>query len=615
MSSVSQMRRGAFGITLALAVGCAVLIAAAWAVTLERVSYERTAAVADAARRSANLVLAFEEQTLHALKRADQTLLYLKRAYEREGRIAGLHEVAAEGGIDDALIPNCLVTDSEGNVLQFDRKPGPVNVADRDFFQAHRSNPGMGLFVSKPLKGRLTGRELISVSRPLLDFDGNFSGVVAVALDPNYFLDSYKKFDLGRDGVVQLVGLDGSVRARRQGDKVSVGADARDSILLQRASAAATGGFVSRGKSDGNPRFQSYRVLKGIPMVVSVGISVDEAMAGFRARERGYYLGATAATLCILLFGAGLAFSLQRRRQAMEELATSETLYRATFERAAVGVTHNAPDGRFLKVNAKYSEMLGYSQAELRERRFHEIVHPEDLAAAEALQKRLLDASDGSPVPMLEHRELRKDGSAIWTSVAVSMVRNVQGAPDYFVAVIEDISARKQAEAREQEAETRYRATFEQAAVGVTHVSLDGRFLSANGRLCSMLGYTEAELRRVSFADITHADDIRPSNEVVEKLLGDGRTSALPPFEKRYRRKDGTFIWASVAPAIVRGRDGKAQYFVTMIQDITSQKAAAMQLLEQLDELRRFQKVTVHRELRMLELEAQVRSLKERAEA
>jgi PAS domain S-box-containing protein len=130
-----------------------------------------------------------------------------------------------------------------------------------------------------------------------------------------------------------------------------------------------------------------------------------------------------------------------------------------------------------------------------------------------------------------------------------------------------------------------------------------------------MLGYTEGELRSVSFADITHPDDIRPSNEVIEKLLGDGRTSALPPFEKRYRRKDGMFIWASVAPAIVRAGDGKPQYFVTMIQDITAQKAAATQLLERLDELRRFQKVTVHRELRMLELEAQVRALKERAEA
>jgi PAS domain S-box-containing protein len=130
-----------------------------------------------------------------------------------------------------------------------------------------------------------------------------------------------------------------------------------------------------------------------------------------------------------------------------------------------------------------------------------------------------------------------------------------------------------------------------------------------------MLGYTEAELRGVSFPDITHPDDIRPSNDVVEKLLGDGRTSALPSFEKRYRCKDGTFIWASVAPAIVRDRDGKPQYFVTMIQDITAQKAAGMELLERLDELRRFQKVTVHRELRMLELEAQVRSLKERSEA
>lgn len=582
---------------------------------MERIGYERADAVEDAVRQNSNLAIAFEEQTLHAIKRADQTLLYLKREYEREGRIANLHEIAAEGGIDDTLVPNLLITDVNGQVLVAHGKTGPVNVADRDFFAAHRQDQTLGLWIAKPLAGRVTGRTVISISRPLIGPDGAFVGIVAVGLDPNYFLESYRRFDVGPDGLIQLVGLDGSVRARRQGEKVTFGNEMRDSILLRKAAGAAAGSFISRGQSDGIARFQSYRVLKTYPLVVSVGSSVEYALAEFHSRERVYYLVAAAATLCVLAFGVVLVVSLGRRMRAMEALAASEGLYRATFELAAVGVTHNAPDGRFLKVNAKYSQMLGYSQAELQQRRFHEIVHPEDLPAAEALRKQLLDAGGGSPVPMLEHRELRKDGSAIWTSVVVSIVRDAQGAPDYFVAVIEDISSRKLAEAREREAETRYRATFEQAAIGVTHVSLDGRFLSANSRLCGMLGYAEEELRSLSFTDITHADDIRPSNEVIERLLGDGRTGFLPSFEKRYRRKDGTFIWATVAPAIVRDPDGRPQYFVTMIQDITSQKAAGMQLLEQIDQLRRFQKVTVHRELRMLELETQIRSLKEQAEA
>jgi PAS domain S-box-containing protein len=593
---------------------CLAVIAGVWFLSLERTRYEREDAIKDVVRQNTNLALAFEEQTLHAIRRADLTLLHLKREYEREGRIANLHEVAAEGGIDETLVPNLLITDVNGQVLVAHGKTGPVNVADRDFFAVHRQDQTRGLWVAKPLAGRVTGRTVISVSRPLIGPDGAFAGVVAVGLDPNYFLEAYQRFDVGPDGLIQLVGLDGSVRARRQGDKITFGGEMRDSILLRNAAAAPDGSFVSRGQSDGIPRFQSYRVLKTYPLVVSVGTSVDYALAEFHSRERRYYQAAAAATLCVVAFGVVLVFSLRRRRQAIDELAASESLYRATFELAAVGVTHNAPDGRFLKVNAMYSQMLGYSEAELQQRRFHEMIHPEDLPAAEALRKRLLNASEGAPAPMVEHRELRKDGRAIWTSVVVSMVRDAQGAPDYFVAVIEDISARKQAEAREQEAETRYRATFEQAAVGVTHVALDGRFLTANSRLCGMLGYTEAELQSLGFTDITHADDIRPSSEMSERLLGDGRTGS-PPFEKRYRRKDGTFIWAMVAPAIVRDPDGKPQYFVTMIQDISAQKAAETQLLEQLDELRRFQRVAVDRELRMIELEAQIRALREKEAA
>src|SRR5437762_1338510 len=97
MPSIPPAQLGGLKAPIAVALGCAALIAVSWAITMERISYERADAVEDAVRQNSNLAIAFEEQTLHAIKRADLTLLRLKREYERDGRIANLREIAVEG--------------------------------------------------------------------------------------------------------------------------------------------------------------------------------------------------------------------------------------------------------------------------------------------------------------------------------------------------------------------------------------------------------------------------------------------------------------------------------------------------------------------------------------
>lgn len=430
-----------------IALGCALLIAAVWFIALERIRFEHAHVISDAERQNANLALAFEEQTLGAIQRADQTLLYLKRRYEHDGKVVDLHDLTEELGVHDvSLIPGHLITDAAGNVLEAGGKPGPINVADRDFFGVQQRNAGSGvLIIAKPFTGRLTARTVISLSRPLTDAQGRFRGVAAVALDPNYFLESYRKFDVGSNGLIQLVGLDGTVRARRQGDRISSGTDMRESTLLRLAAVAPAGNFTSRGQSDGVSRFQSYRVLNGHPLVVSVGVSVDDALADFHSRERAHFIGATAMTLSVLLFGGLLTLSMRRRGHAVRALAASEERYRATFEQAGVGVVQVGLDGAFLKVNPKFCEMLGYSEEELLSRKFPDVTHPEDIARSKAMASGIVG---GKGVTEFEKRYVRKDGRVVSAAVSAVAVRSADGAPGYFVTVLQDISARKHAEAR-----------------------------------------------------------------------------------------------------------------------------------------------------------------------
>jgi PAS domain S-box-containing protein len=115
------------------------------------------------------------------------------------------------------------------------------------------------------------------------------------------------------------------------------------------------------------------------------------------------------------------------------------------------------------------------------------------------------------------------------------------------------------------------RATFEQAAVGMAHVGLDGTWLNVNQRLCEILGYERDELiNRMSFQDVTYPDDLAPDLRQYKRLLG-GEIDRYT-LDKRYVRKDGSVVWVSLMAALVRDADGQPDFFIGVVQDITGRK-------------------------------------------
>src|SRR6185295_16190172 len=115
------------------------------------------------------------------------------------------------------------------------------------------------------------------------------------------------------------------------------------------------------------------------------------------------------------------------QKDAIDAAREGEALYRVTFEQAAVGISHHALDGHFLRVNRKYCEFLGYTEAELLGKSFIEILHPDDRPSEADLQ-RLIERGS----VQVENRHITKDGSVKWGSIAVAVVRDAAGKPDYF---------------------------------------------------------------------------------------------------------------------------------------------------------------------------------------
>jgi PAS domain S-box-containing protein len=270
------------------------------------------------------------------------------------------------------------------------------------------------------------------------------------------------------------------------------------------------------------------------------------------------------------------------QRDAEERLRDSEARFRRTFELAASGMAHIGMDRRFIRVNRRLCEILGYPEEELLHLTGRQISHPDDLDIINEQRPRLY-AGEIDAV-RLEKRYLRKDRSVVWVKFTMTVERDPAGKPLYEIAVYDDVTAQRNAEERLRESEARFRQTFELAASGIAHV-IDGRFVRVNRSLCEIFGYSEKELLSKSVKDISHPDD-RDVTDAERARVRSGEIESAR-FEKRYIRADGRVVWVDLAIALVRDVFGVPQYEIAIFDDITDRKQAESALREAHEELKR----------------------------
>ncbi len=183
------------------------------------------------------------------------------------------------------------------------------------------------------------------------------------------------------------------------------------------------------------------------------------------------------------------------RKAAEEALCESEERFRGTFEQAAVGMAHVARDGRYLRINQKFCDIVGYTREEMLSRRFQDITHPEDLDSDLSYIQRVL--AGGAETYSVEKRYIRKDGSIVWGNLTVSLVREPSGEPAYFISVLEDISDRKLGEEALRQSEKKFRNIVESSPMGMHLYRLepDGRlvFIGANPAADRLLGLDNSQ--------------------------------------------------------------------------------------------------------------------------
>ena len=276
----------------------------------------------------------------------------------------------------------------------------------------------------------------------------------------------------------------------------------------------------------------------------------------------------------------GIVRDLTERQNAVEALRRSEQRFRTSFESAAIGMALVATDGRFLDVNSSLCEILGYSPDELVARTFQEITHPDDLDADLEYVRQML-AGEVSTYQM-EKRYFHREGHVVSALLSVSLVKDAEGEPLYFVSQIQDISSRKRAIEALERSQSQLAEAQELAQICSWERDASGALTWSDG-VCRVFGFDPAagEPTEAEVLSRVHPDD----RESVRAALEQARALGGPlGIEFRIVHDDGRVRWIHSRGRTVVGADGASARRV-IAQDVTERKEAERRyrtLVEQL---------------------------------
>jgi len=254
---------------------------------------------------------------------------------------------------------------------------------------------------------------------------------------------------------------------------------------------------------------------------------------------------------------------VSERKHVEQALHESEERFRLTIDEAPIGMALVALDGRFVRVNRALCEIVGYSSAELTGLTFQAITHPDDRDADLASAGQL--ARGDIPLYHREKRYVRKDGTIVEVLLNVSILRNRDGTPIYFISQIEDITARKRAEEALQTNERELRELADSMPQLVWTTSADGRNIYFNQQWMDYTGLTLEESYGEGWIKPFHPDDRQRAWDAWQRAVQRRDTYSL---EGRLRRADGAYQWWLIRGVPLRGANGEIRKWFGTCTDI-----------------------------------------------
>jgi PAS domain S-box-containing protein len=271
---------------------------------------------------------------------------------------------------------------------------------------------------------------------------------------------------------------------------------------------------------------------------------------------------------------------ISERKRVEAALAERQAQLAVFVEHAPAAIAMFDREMRYLAVSRRYILDFRLPQDAQLIGRSHYEVFPDIPQRWRDVHARVLA---GEELSQAEDQFTRQDGCTHWVRWSMAPWRRADGSIGGALLFSEHRTEQVEARRALINSEARFRGTFENAAVGVAMVGPDGSILRANNSFARMLGYSVEELKTKTFRDLTHPEDLATNLSVLNKTLV-GETDSYS-MEKRYVRKDGGVVWASLTVGCVRNTNGDVDYFVSVVQDITDRKHAEARLAEHNEQL------------------------------
>ena len=477
----------------------------------------------------------------------------------------------------------------------------PLNVSDRDYFQAQRDGAGE-IHVGRPLVGRIRPDVFFTLSRPLRDAGGGFAGVAQVSILPGYFSAFYDSVAEGRAVSVMLARDDGTVLARTRlpGEQALPGVD-MGSVAGLLAGAPDGAVFTAPSPLGGEEYLFSHVAVEGLPVQIVYGVATAELEAEWHRRLKALALPALIGLALLVPFAAlawrharaaGLAqvrlalanAELERRiaertahlDRALSDLGTSRARLSRLLDTLPLAVLETDAGGTFTFVNRTGARMVDMPAEALLGRRYDDpawgVTRPDggplaahDLPVARALR--------GEVVTAFEHTIRHPvTGGRLVLSVNAGPLRDENGAVVGTSAAIEDVTERHRMAAALAESELRFRLAQEAAGVGTWEWDLGTGAVHWSDTYRRIWGHAPDEVPSYdAFLARIHAED---AAAVAAATAATGEGAGPLDVEFRIVRPDGAVRWISCRGDLMRDAVGRPVRMTGICRDVSDRREA-----------------------------------------
>jgi len=589
----SQERRSIFGSSLAGGVGSFIVIFTAflllliWGAVAFQLRHDRLA-VLDAARvNTRNLARAYAEHVFGTLRLLDQVLLRIKAERENNAASAELVQNSpAAVNINSRVVP-IGVTNEQGDIVASNMglprsASGPQpsssvtnSAADRDYFLALVHDDSGKVYVSEPIVSRITGKQVIALSRRLNKPDGTFAGVVFASIDPEYLSGFFSDLAIGKNSSFAVIGRDMIIRDMIRGSGRAtelIGKSVPNPHLLSALAQVADGDYEAVSSLDGVARIYSYRALQNYPLVVLASAAEPEIFATYNERKTWIIAAAAALSLVFVCVASyQLSHLAEEKRNEVALKNSRENLARAQRIANIGSFDHDLATNKAEwsdELYRLYGLALGEAGGDINIAL--PFVHPEDrekfLSIKDQVNNRVPSAS-------VDFRVVRRDGVERILHRQSDLIFDESGVPVRIAGTLQDITERKNTELEISRSRENLARAQQIASIGsFEHDTLTGK-VEWSDEMYRILGLekTGAVPGSETLLELIHHDDRDRFNTYRSRELEE---KSVMPFECRVVRPDGVERIVRRESVAIFDDEGRLIRRYGTLQDITELRVA-----------------------------------------